>query len=312
MKVYLAPMAGVTNRPFRLLCNEQGCDITVTEMISAKALSYNNARTLGMLETNKYLTNHYPLTAQFFGREPALMANAARIAESMGFDAIDVNMGCPAPKIVKNGEGSALLKEPALAGLIVEAMSKAVTIPVSAKIRSGYDANHINAVEIAKILESSGASSIVVHPRTKDQFYHGKADWHIIKSVKLSVEIPVIANGDIDSPEAARAVCNQTNCDGVMIGRAALGNPWIFSRVKKFLSTGELLPEPSANDKINMALRHCAMMKDKIFEMRKHVSWYIKTMEGATAARVAINSAVTLKQMENILTELGSRANHTP
>lgn len=304
MIIMLAPMAGVTNRPFRLLCKEMGADIVYTEMVSARALAYNNKNTMRLLESD---VNEIPIAAQFFGSEPELLAQAARLAQSLGFCEANVNMGCPVPKVVKNGEGCALMNNPALAYKIVQAMAKAVSIPITVKMRAGFGIDK-NAPEFAKVCECAGASRLIVHGRTRSQFYAGRADWNIIGQVKQAVNIPVIANGDIAEPQDAHAVIDLTGCDGVMIGRAAMGNPWVFKKLKHFILAGCVLNAPSKREVYNVALRHCAMMSDKIVEMRKHVSWYVKGLENATRARAQINRAQTLCEMEEILTGLCGRA----
>ena len=309
--VYLAPMAGVTDRPFRLLCKECGCDRAFTEMISAKALSFNNKKTRDMLVAKN---DERPLAVQFFGREPVLLTEAVKAAIDEGFSEVNLNMGCPAPKIVKNGEGSALLLELETAARIVEAMAKAALgkIHFSVKIRSGFTAKNINALETANMLQECGAESIIVHPRTRDQYYSGHSDWSIIQRIKKAVKVTVIGNGDINTPEDAKSMLEQTGCDGLMIARGAMGNPWIFSRVKTFLQTGESLPDPGIGSRTEMALRHCQMLIDfkdhtGLLESRKHAAWYIKGIDGAASARDLINKALCYSDIEKILTKLGSR-----
>ncbi|MCL2462900.1 MAG: tRNA dihydrouridine synthase DusB [Defluviitaleaceae bacterium] len=301
--IFLAPMAGITDPPFRLLCFENGCGMAFTEMISAKGFVYGSEATRQMLEI---FPGEGPLGVQLFGREPDILSEAASAMAGFGFSRIDINMGCPAPKIVKNGEGSALMNEPELAGRIIRAVSDATPLPVTVKIRKGFGGGRGNAVEIAKIAEANGCAGVTVHGRTREQYYSGKADWGIIRAVKDAVKIQVIGNGDVNSPEAARAMLDETGCDGVMVARAALGNPWIFGRIARFLETGELLPEPGVGEKIATALRHCEMLEKHkghigILEMRKHLSWYIKGLPGAAEARVRINSAGTIEEMGAIL-----------
>jgi len=305
-------MAGVTDRPFRLTAKEFGCDGAFTEMISAKALSFGNAKTINMLQAG---VDEYPLAVQFFGREPNLLADAVRAAKEAGFAEANLNMGCPAPKVVKNGEGAALLLEPETAARIVEAMAKAASgrIRFSVKIRSGFTTGRLNAVETAHMLQECGAGTVIVHPRTRDQFYYGHSDWDVIRLVKKAVKIPVIGNGDIFTPQDAKDMLDQTGCDGVMIARGSLGNPWIFSRIKSYLQTGVIPPEPGAEERIQTALKYSRMLIDQkgrlgLLECRKHAAWYIKGIDGAAAARVLINNALCYNEMEQILTRLGSRA----
>jgi nifR3 family TIM-barrel protein len=301
-------MAGVTDRPFRMIARELGADMVYTEMISAKALTYNNIRTQDMLIFSKL---EQPIRVQVFGHEPEVLAEAVKYIAELGFCGVDLNLGCPAPKVVRNGDGSALLQQPELVGRITEAMVKASHLPVTAKIRAGF--KHINAVEISHILQESGAVGVTIHARTRDQYYSGHADWDIIHQVKKAVKIEVIANGDIDSPIKARLVLKNTNADGIMIGRAALGNPWIFNQIKYFLETGDYLHLPSVQERLLTALKHCKLAiaikgAAAIYEMRKHVSWYTTGIFGASDARAKINKAATYTEIEEILTKLGSRA----
>ncbi|MCL2351612.1 MAG: tRNA dihydrouridine synthase DusB [Firmicutes bacterium] len=304
--LYLAPMAGVTDPPFRLLCHENGCAMSFTEMISAKGFVYGSEATRSMLGI---FPGEGPVAVQLFGREPDILAEAASHMAGFGFAAVDINMGCPAPKIVKNGEGSALMNEPELCGRIIRAVARATFLPVTAKMRKGFDKNRANAVEIAVIAEANGAAGVTVHGRTRDQYYAGKADWDIIRRVKTAVKIPVVGNGDADSPEAAKAMLERTGCDGVMIARAAEGNPWIFRRTLRFLETGEIPPEPGLDEKIAVLLRHCEMAEGYkgrrgVLEMRRHLSRYIRGLPGAAEARVRINLAETREEMVKILLTL--------
>jgi len=302
--LFLAPMAGVTDLPFRLLCKEQGCGVVFTEMISAKGLYYGSERTENMMEIHPY---EHPIGVQIFGSDPLIMARMAEKISQGEADFIDINMGCPAPKIVKNGEGSALMKNPKLAGEIIKEVVKASYVPVTVKIRKGFDEKSINAVEIALIAEDGGAAAVTVHGRTREQFYSGSADWNIIKEVKSRLSIPVIGNGDIFTPEDALAMEEQTGCDGVMIARGAQGNPWLFRDIVSLKETGKIPPPPSAEEKIRTALRHMHMLIEQkgekmgILEMRKHFSWYMKGMKDAGRMRQVINTITTAAQMEETL-----------
>lgn len=306
--VILGPMAGVTDLAFRLLCREQGCDVTVTEMISAKALYYGNKNTIPLLETDP---GEAPVGVQIFGSEPELMGQMAHKIEDRGFAFVDINMGCPVPKIVNNHEGSALMKQPELAGRIVREIKKAVSLPVTVKFRLGFDEAHKNAVEFARVMEDSGADAIAVHGRTREQYYSGRADWEAIRQVKEAVSLPVIANGDILSAEAALAIREQTGCDGIMVARGSKGNPWIFREIRAALQ-GEPVPAPpTAQERIDMLLRHaalCVRYKGEytgIREMRKHAAWYTAGLRGSSRLRQEVNQVTTLKELEELLT--GSR-----
>lgn len=303
-KLILAPMAGVTDLPFRLLCKEAGCDILYTEMVSAKAMYYKNKNTIPLLALDD---REHPIGLQLFGSEPELMADMARQIEALGFDFIDINMGCPVPKVFNNGEGSALMKDPKLAGQIVAAIHQAVKIPVTVKIRKGIDEDHVNAVEMAKELEENGAAAIAIHGRTRTQYYAGHADWDIIRQVKEAVTIPVIGNGDILTAEDVLRMKRETGCDAFMIGRGAKGNPWIFSQVKQALA-GETIPgKPPVDEVVSMILRHLDMMiafkgeYTGVHEMRKHVSWYTTGYPNSTRIRGLVNEIETREELEIVL-----------
>lgn len=298
--VILAPMAGVTDLPFRLLCKEQGAGLLCMEMVSAKAILYKNKSTEDLMKIEE---EERPVALQLFGSDPKIMSEIAKQIEERPFEILDINMGCPVPKVVNNGEGSALMKNPKLVGEIVSSIVKAIEKPVTVKIRKGFDDTCVNAVEIAKIIEDSGAAAVAVHGRTRQQFYTGKADWDIIRQVKEAVSIPVIGNGDVDSPQSAKAMLEMTGCDGIMVGRAAQGNPWIFSRICHYLETGELLGRPDLEEIKQTIVRHAALqLKYKgeytgIREMRKHVSWYMTGFPGSAKFRGAVNEVETMDQL---------------
>lgn len=297
----LAPMAGVTDLPFRVLCKEQGAGLICMEMVSAKGIYYNNKNTEILLTTAK---EERPVSLQLFGSDPEIMSEMAKKIEERPFDILDINMGCPVPKVVNNGEGSALMKNPKLVEKIVSQIVKAIQKPVTVKIRKGFDDEHVNAVEIAKIVESAGASAVAVHGRTREQYYSGKADWDIIRQVKEAVSIPVIGNGDILTAQDALAMKQQTNCDGFMIGRGAQGNPWIFRQILHSLETGEELPKPSMEEVTDMLLRHArAQIAFKgevvgIREMRKHAAWYTSGYKNSAKLRGKINEVETYEDLE--------------
>lgn len=300
----LAPMAGVTDLPFRLLCKEQGAGLLCMEMVSAKAILYKNRNTESLLTIDP---RENPVSLQLFGSDPEIVAGIAHQIEDRPFDILDLNMGCPVPKIVNNGEGSALMKNPRLAGEIIEKTVKAVKKPVTVKIRKGFDDDHVNAVEMAKIAEASGAAAVAVHGRTREQYYSGKADWDIIRQVKEAVSIPVIGNGDLLCAEDVIAMQEQTGCDGFMIGRGAQGNPWIFKQILHFFETGEHLAKPSPEAVVQMILRHAQMMLEfkgeyiGIREIRKHAAWYTAGYPNSAKLRVAINTVETYDELEELL-----------
>lgn len=299
--VFMAPMAGVTDKPYRTICMEMGCGLVYSEMVSAKGLFYNSANTEKLMD---FESGCGPYAIQLFGSEPEIMAGMAKKIEDMPFDIIDVNMGCPAPKIVKNGDGSALMKNVSLAGEIISAMAAAQKKPVTVKFRKGFDEENINAVEFAKAMEKAGAAAVAVHGRTREQYYSGKADWDIIKEVKKAVNIPVIGNGDITSPETAKAMFDYTDCDAIMIGRASEGNPWIFKRITHYINTGELLPEPTNREKAETVIKHAEMLIDfkgeyiGVREMRRHLAFYTKGMPQASAMRAEINTVMNINDIE--------------
>ena len=308
-RIALGPMAGVTDLPFRLLCKEMGCDLMTTEMISAKGLMYNNHKTEILLLTDEV---EHPIGVQLFGSDPDIMAGEAeKIARDRDFDFIDINMGCPVPKIVGNGEGSALMKNPALAADIVRAMTSRIDIPVTVKIRAGFDADNINALEMAKDLEEAGAAAIAVHARTREQFYSGTADWSIIKAVKESVSIPVIGNGDITSAEDVKRMKEETGCDSVMVARAAKGNPWIFREIKAGLAGEEIPPRPTLEEIKAMMKRHIELMvKLKgeyigVREMRKHIAWYTEGIKNSARLRRLVCAATHTEELLQLVEGLG-------
>ena len=300
----LAPMAGVTDLPFRLLCKEQGAGLLCMEMVSAKAILYNNKNTEALMAIDD---REPPVSLQLFGSDPDVISEMAKRIEERSFSILDINMGCPVPKVTGNGEGSALMKNPKLVEEIITKTARAIRKPVTVKIRKGFDESHVNAVEIAKIAEASGAAAVAVHGRTREQYYSGKADWDIIRQVKEAVKIPVIGNGDVTSAESADAVMRETGCDGVMIGRGAQGNPWIFRELAEYDRTGTIPPRPTQEEIRNMMLRHARMQLEfkgeylGIREMRKHVAWYVKGMKGAAKFRAQINQVESYEELEELL-----------
>ena len=302
----LAPMAGVTDLAFRLLAKEMGCGLVVSEMVSAKGLLYENCRTKDLIRIDP---RERPTAIQLFGSVPAELSEAARRVEASGADIIDFNMGCPTHKIVRNGEGSALLRFPDLAATILKEMVAAVDIPVTVKIRAGWDAGSINAVEIARRAEQAGVSAIAVHARTREQFYAGKADWNIIREVKQAVKVPVIGNGDVRTVQDAERLLQETGCDGVMVGRAACGNVWIFRQIATYLKEGRLTPSPSFAEKAATLLRHLDMLTElkgthiAIREMRRHAVCYVKGLPKSAELRTHFNQAMERSDFEHILDE---------
>ena len=305
--IILAPMAGITDLPFRILCKEQGADVMVTEMISAKALFYGNKNTLPLMQTEE---EEKPIGVQIFGSEPELMGEMAHKIEDKGFSYIDINMGCPVPKVVNNGEGSALLKNPNLIEEIVRKVSSAISKPLTVKVRIGFENEPVDIVEIAKRIEDAGAAALAVHGRTRQQYYSGTADWDTIRRVKEAITIPVIGNGDVDSPLKAEALVKQTGCDAVMVGRAVRGNPWLFRELNHYFRTGELLERPSVEEIREMILRHARKQIELkgefvgIREMRKHVAWYTAGMRHSAGLRRESNTIESYEALEALLSRL--------
>lgn len=302
--VFLAPMAGVTDLPFRILCKEQNCGMVYTEMVSAKGLLYESEKTGSLLYVDEM---EHPVAAQIFGSDPYILAKMAAKVECLPVDIIDINMGCPAPKITRNGEGSALMKTPEKIGEIIYQVAKAINKPLTIKIRKGFDDDMINAVEVAQIAQQAGVSAIAIHGRTREQFYSGKADWDIIKQVKKAVSVPIIGNGDIKSPQDAKDMIDYTGCDAVMIGRGAQGNPWIFKQTVHYLETGQMLPNPTVEERIQTALRHARMILEYkgdyigIREMRSHLAWYIKGLPNSSEMRVKLNKIENYDELQRVL-----------
>ena len=300
----LAPMAGVTDLPFRLLCKEQGAGLLCMEMVSAKAIYFNNKNTEELLTIDD---REPPVSLQLFGSDPDIISEMAKKIENRPFSILDINMGCPVPKVAGNGEGSALMKNPKLVEEIVSKTAKAIKKPVTVKIRKGFDDEHINAVEIARIAESAGAAAVAVHGRTREQYYSGKADWDIIRQVKEAVKIPVIGNGDVTSPETARQLMETAGCDGIMIGRGAQGNPWIFRQILHWMETGEEEPKPDLEEVKAMILRHARMLVEYkgaytgIREMRKHVAWYTAGYPNSAKLRARVNEIESLEALEHLI-----------
>lgn len=304
--IVLAPMAGVTDLPFRLLCREQGAGLLGMEMVSAKAILYNNKNTEDLMEIHP---EEYPVSLQLFGSDPEIISEIAKRIEYKPFSILDINMGCPVPKIVNNGEGSALMLQPKLIEAIITKTVKAINKPVTIKIRKGFTPDSINAVEIAKIAEASGAAAIAVHGRTRDQYYSGTADWDIIRQVKEAVSIPVIGNGDITTPLKAKAMIEETGCDGIMIGRAVRGNPWIFREIKAYLESGTRVDRPNKEEMREVLLRHGRLQLEYkgeykgIREMRKQVSWYSAGFPNSAKLRQQINQMETFEALEKVIKE---------
>lgn len=305
--VLLGPMAGVSDMPFRLLCREQGAALVCTEMISAKAVLYKNK---GTRELMRMHPQESPVSLQLFGSDPEIVSAIAAGIEEEPFDVLDINMGCPVQKVVSNKEGSALMKDPALAAEIVRQTVQAVHKPVTVKFRKGFDADHVNAVEFAKRMEDAGAAALAVHGRTREQFYSGTADWDIIRQVKEAVSVPVLGSGDVTDGESAKKMLDETGCDGVMIARAAQGNPWIFREVNHYLKTGEVLPRPEAAEKVELLLRHCDMMLEckgeyiGVREMRKHLSWYSTGLRNSSSFRGVLNNMETAEELKQAVLQL--------
>lgn len=306
----LAPMAGVTDLPFRILCKEQGAALCCMEMVSAKGIFYNNKNTESLLMVDEA---ERPVSLQLFGSDPDIISQMAARIEDRNWDILDINMGCPVPKVVNNGDGSALMKNPVLAGQIIEKTVKAIKKPVTVKIRKGFDDDHINAVEMAHVAQESGAAAVAVHGRTREQYYSGKADWSIIADVKAAVDIPVIGNGDILDAKDVIAMGQQTGCDGFMIGRGCQGNPWIFHQILHYFGTGELIGKPPIEEMIATMLRHARLQIEYkgpylgIREMRKHAAWYTAGYKGASKLRGRINDVETYQDLEQLFSQFLSQ-----
>jgi len=302
----LGPMAGVTDLPFRILCKEKGADLVYTEMVSAKGVQYNNKNTENLIRISE---EERPVALQLFGSDPHILSETAKRLEYHNFDILDINMGCPVPKVVNNGEGSALMKNPELIGEIVRQVSTGYSKPVTVKIRKGFQEDNVNAVEVAKIAEANGAAAIAVHARTREQFYSGKADWDIIRAVKEAVKVPVIGSGDVFSPEDAKQMILQTNCDAIMIARGARGKPWLFAQIKAYIDQGILLPKPVFDEVRDMILRHALLSVEVkglytgMREMRKHVAWYTTGFPGSAKLRNRVNEIENMDDLHHLLEE---------
>lgn len=305
-EVFLSPMAGVTDLPFRLICKEKGCGMLYTEMINAKALCYDDENTKKMLKIEE---EEHPIAVQIFGSEPEYMGKAAAIMNEYPNEILDINMGCPAPKVIKNGDGSALMRNPKLAAEVITSVVKNSKKPVTLKIRKGWDDDSVNAVEIAKMAEECGISALAIHGRTREQFYSGKADWDIIAEIKDAINIPVIGNGDVFGVEDAVNMLEKTKCNAIMIGRGAQGNPWIFKRINHYMKTGEILPEPTMEEKITTAIKHMNLAVAEhgdfiaVREMRKHIGWYLKGLKNSARYRDLINKITDYKVVIEMLEE---------
>ncbi len=309
--VVLAPMAGITDPPFRRIAREMGCSFAFTEMISDNALIFGNARTAKMLTIDD---DDHPLSVQLFGSDPRRMGEAARLAEEAGADFIDINMGCPTPKITRNGEGAALMLSPKTAREIIRAVRNAVSVPVTVKTRQGWAPGKGSAVEIAVTAEEEGASAIAVHGRYREQYYSGEADWDIIREVKDFVRIPVLGSGDVLDPRDVKSMLDQTSCDGVLVARGALGNPWFFAHARELLTEGTVPDPPSPGERIAVALRHLRLQIEYsgehlgVLQMRKHIGWYIKGLPHAARVRLKLHELERPEDVERLLTDYLSEA----